>query len=194
MSSQTTDTPGTTTTSAVDRSGATSQTYPNPGAKANQRFRDPQLHKREPHPTPARKQAHHFQAVQKGVGRNLSASAAATRITLHAPRTPHKSTPTPHPTPPKTPPPHGNPPPHTPPAGQNEDTDLLCGASPRQTAHSCPPAHALERPLNVHEELQSDVGQGRGSLRSNFPNLPEPGSQSKSAFPRLTTPPAGTPP
>ncbi len=52
-----------------------------------------------PHPQTARKTTNHFQDVCQGVGRYLSASAAATRITLHAPRTPHKSTPThtPHP-------------------------------------------------------------------------------------------------
>ena len=48
-----------------------------------------------PHPQTARKTTNHFQDVCQGVGRYLSASAAATRITLHAPRTPHKSTPTP---------------------------------------------------------------------------------------------------
>ena len=47
MSSQTTDTPGTTTTrptghSVADRSGATFQTYPIPDRYANRRFRHPQ--------------------------------------------------------------------------------------------------------------------------------------------------------
>ena len=101
MSSQTTDTPGTTTTSAVDRSGATSQTYPITSSNANQRFRDSQHHQRGPRPQTARKTANHFQDVCQGVGRYLSASAAATRITLHAPRTRHKSTPTPTPHPQK---------------------------------------------------------------------------------------------
>ena len=40
LSSQTTDTPGTTQTNVQDRSGATFQTYPTTGSFANQRFRD----------------------------------------------------------------------------------------------------------------------------------------------------------
>ena len=58
MSSQTTDTPGTTTTRnpAATRSGATSQTYPTPGHKAN-----PQFSLRTTHPgtSPTQKPAHH---------------------------------------------------------------------------------------------------------------------------------------
>ncbi|WP_307052220.1 hypothetical protein, partial [Arthrobacter oryzae] len=50
LSSQTTDTPGTTTTnnSVADRSGATFQTYPVSRLKANQRFRDPPVIKTIP--------------------------------------------------------------------------------------------------------------------------------------------------
>ena len=94
MSSQTTDTPGTTTTiSVADRSGATFQTYPTPGSFANQRFRDSQPHQKAPTRFPHANKDAVFQAIQKGVGRYLSASAAATRITLHAPGTRHKSIP-----------------------------------------------------------------------------------------------------
>jgi hypothetical protein len=45
LSSQTTDTPGTTTTNTVkDRSGATFQTYPVSRSFANRRFRDFHFH------------------------------------------------------------------------------------------------------------------------------------------------------
>ena len=94
MSSQTTDTPGTTTTRnpAATRSGATSQTYPTPGHKAN-----PQFSLRTTHPgtsptqnsTPQRRTI--SRPFNKGFGRNLSASAAATQKTIHAPNTHRKS-------------------------------------------------------------------------------------------------------
>ncbi|MGX1159092.1 hypothetical protein RKD54_000001, partial [Pseudarthrobacter sp. SLBN-100] len=50
LSSQTTDTPGTTQTNVQDRSGATFQTYPTTGSFANQRFRNYQLPTISPHP------------------------------------------------------------------------------------------------------------------------------------------------
>ena len=73
MSSQTTDTPGTTTTTipVEDRSGATFQTYPVTRSFANQRFRDYQSHTTGPHPKSARKFANHFPGRLEG-GRSLS--------------------------------------------------------------------------------------------------------------------------
>ena len=83
LSSQTTDTPGTTQTNVQDRSGATFQTYPTRRSLANQRFRDSRLQGRSPARVRHTAKCTVFQAVRKGVGRYLSASAAATRMTLH---------------------------------------------------------------------------------------------------------------
>jgi hypothetical protein len=67
LSSQTTDTPGTTQTNVQDRSGATFQTYPAPRPKANQRFRDPPAIKTIPTLAQHAKWRTIFQAVQKGI-------------------------------------------------------------------------------------------------------------------------------
>ncbi|WP_205754036.1 hypothetical protein, partial [Arthrobacter nitrophenolicus] len=53
LSSQTTDTPGTTQTNVQDRSGATSQTYRLSKNFANQRFRDPRPSQTAPNQFPA---------------------------------------------------------------------------------------------------------------------------------------------
>ncbi|WP_364403729.1 hypothetical protein, partial [Pseudarthrobacter sp. LMD1-1-1.1] len=53
LSSQTTDTPGTTQTNVQDRSGATFQTYPIPASEANPSFRIPIELKTAPYRFPA---------------------------------------------------------------------------------------------------------------------------------------------
>ena len=93
LSSQTTDTPGTTTTpqGTVTRSGATFQTYPITNRNANRRTRRIPRNGRVPTRKTGAEFRTIFQAVYQGVGRYLSASAAATRITLHTNTGPHKS-------------------------------------------------------------------------------------------------------
>ena len=51
--------------------------------------------------------------------------------------------------------------------------------------------HTIEFSNNRHTRHHHNLS--RGSLRSNFPNLPDHQQQCKSAFPRLTTPPHGVP-
>jgi hypothetical protein len=51
---------------AVDRSGATFQTYPVSRSFANRRFRDFPAQANRPHPYSARWKACHFQAVEEG--------------------------------------------------------------------------------------------------------------------------------
>src|SRR3954452_455890 len=85
LSSQTTDTPGTTQTNIQDRSGATFQTYPTPPGFANPRFRDTKPERISPTQHRYAQKRTIFQAVQRrGVGRYLSASAAATQKTIPA--------------------------------------------------------------------------------------------------------------
>ncbi|MET3812300.1 hypothetical protein ABIB14_003430, partial [Arthrobacter sp. UYEF3] len=89
----------------------------------------------------------------KGVGRYLSASAAATRTTLHTKPTPDKSTPTPLPHPQKTPQTHRNQPPQRCRNGVEAGVGLLwSGSHPhrpetlrRQPAVEAPPPPACSR-------------------------------------------------
>jgi hypothetical protein len=78
-------------TTVADRSGATFQTYPTREHFANQRFRHFAVQQMGPRPVSARHKSAVFQAVYQGVGRYLSAPAAATRITLHTVDGPRKS-------------------------------------------------------------------------------------------------------
>ncbi|WP_307312546.1 hypothetical protein, partial [Pseudarthrobacter enclensis] len=67
LSSQTTDTPGTTQTNVQDRSGATFQTYPIPPGFANHVFRSHTV-KNQPPPTTARHKSEPFsRPFKKGV-------------------------------------------------------------------------------------------------------------------------------
>ncbi|WP_411374700.1 hypothetical protein ACLH0K_16980 [Arthrobacter sp. MPF02] len=66
LSSQTTDTPGTTQTNIQDRSGATFQTYPTHRNFANPHSCEPEFQKVSPTQTGALR-ARHFQAVISGV-------------------------------------------------------------------------------------------------------------------------------
>ncbi|MDV8149938.1 hypothetical protein, partial [Arthrobacter sp. B10-11] len=72
LSSQTTDTPGTTTTNiqpVAARSGATSQTYLNSRLKANQRFRDLPVIETIPAFEPHAKWRTVFRLFRRGFGR-----------------------------------------------------------------------------------------------------------------------------
>ncbi|WP_235509752.1 hypothetical protein, partial [Arthrobacter sp. Soil761] len=93
LSSQTTDTPGTTQTNVQARSGATFQTYPVPTSFANQRYRDPLHLKTSPTRIRHAKGRTISRPFSKGFGRYLSASAAATQKTIPAPTPNRKSTP-----------------------------------------------------------------------------------------------------
>ena len=93
MSSQTTDTPGTTTSnySAVDRSGATFQTYPVSRSFANRRFRDFLCCETGPARVRRARRRTIFRLFAKGFGRYFSASAAATQKTIHGSKPLRKS-------------------------------------------------------------------------------------------------------
>jgi hypothetical protein len=92
LSSQTTDTPGTTQTKNVqDRSGATFQTYPTAEYFANPLFSSCSNRDQSPPGKGALASGPFFQAVQRGFGRYFSASAAATQKTIHANKAHRKS-------------------------------------------------------------------------------------------------------
>jgi hypothetical protein len=103
LSSQTTDTPGTTQTKHSGSLRSNFSNLPDLKKLCKSTFPRPALPKTAPTHNPARHQANHFQAVCQGIGRNLSASAAATQKTIHPHTPPRKSTPTPPPHPQKPP-------------------------------------------------------------------------------------------
>ncbi|HJW00039.1 MAG TPA: hypothetical protein VJ617_13195, partial [Arthrobacter sp.] len=74
---------------AVDRSGATFQTYPVSRSFANRRFRDLLLRRTGPTRIRHAKKRAIFRLLKKGVCRYFSASAAATQKTIHG-RNPHR--------------------------------------------------------------------------------------------------------
>jgi hypothetical protein len=124
LSSQTTDTPGTTQTNIQDRSGATFQTYRLSKNFANQRFRDPRPS--QPPPTSFRRpdEPPVLVLVLGGLaarGNQLFAvSPAATQKTIHA-RQPHRNpAPAPHQNPANT---RQNHPPHPP--GNHPPSQIL---------------------------------------------------------------------
>ena len=94
LSSQTTDTPGTTQTKRSRI--APEQLFKltrSPTALQTGVLAEFQAMEGSPPKKPARKSAPFFRPFNKGVGRYLSASAAATRTTLHTNPTQNKSTP-----------------------------------------------------------------------------------------------------
>ena len=153
MSSQTTDTPGTTKppTRDQDRSGATFQTYPINQIFANRRFRDFRSRSR-PHPAQARSKARHFPGCYQG-GRppRFSAPGCLTRgdsEDITRPRPPAQITPIPTKTPAntgQTPPPRletkQNPP-------KTAQVKPVTRPSPHQGLRSATHAHHRRRTLN----------------------------------------------
>ena len=149
MSSQTTDTPGTTTTSAVDRSGATSQTYPNPQSFANQRFRQPQPRERDPHPeTPAHTKSAPYSRLFIRGSVAISPHQRRRLELLYTPPRPHTNPPHHHPHTPQKPRHHTETkPPTDPTPNKPAKTQSLCtGSHPGLTwpaGPSTPPASAV---------------------------------------------------
>ncbi|MDJ0460054.1 hypothetical protein PUN71_022855, partial [Arthrobacter sp. NQ7] len=88
LSSQTTDTPGTTQTNVQDRSGATFQTYPIPHPEANPSSQD--FHRTEDRPTPIPSTLKSNQNLALNWGfwppgeQFFTVSPAATQKTIHA--------------------------------------------------------------------------------------------------------------
>ncbi|MFB8372147.1 hypothetical protein ACFC25_22590, partial [Pseudarthrobacter sp. NPDC055928] len=79
-------------TTAMDRSGATFQTYPVSRSFANRRFRDFLLRRTGPTRIRHAKKRAIFRLLKKGVCRYFSASAAATQKTIHGRNPDGKST------------------------------------------------------------------------------------------------------
>ncbi len=146
LSSQTTDTPGTTTTStAVDRSGATFQTYPVSRSFANRRFRDFELRTTGPTCIRHAKKRAIFRLLKKGVCRYFSASAAATQKTIHGRNLDGKSTLWTGLWPPKSPCLRGSWGPHMSLGGADRRNGFLCtGSHGAEAQERPPPAPATE--------------------------------------------------